>query len=119
MYDSLMVTGRNPLDGSVCIQGAKNSSLPILAASFLCKGISRLSHIPDIQDVWITLDILKRLGCPAEFKNGIVTVDTTCPTGNRIDDTLMRKLRSSVFFLGAVLARAGDVHLSYPGGYIA
>jgi len=119
MSDRIFITGGNRLEGSLEIQGAKNAALPILAAALLCRGISHFEHIPNIDDVHITLQILKDLGCQVSFEEGRVSVDSTSPTGIDICDNLMRKLRSSVIFLGAVLSRIGEVHLSYPGGYIA
>jgi len=119
MSDCFRIIGGRRLDGIVHIQGAKNAVLPIMAASFLCRGTSVLTHVPDIEDVRTTIAILRDLGCRVAFEEGIVTIDSSDASGNRIDDSLMRRLRSSVIFLGAILSRAGEVHLSYPGGYHA
>ena len=117
MYSRLKITGGRPLSGEITVQGAKNAVLPILAAAFLFPGVSILHNCPLISDVDVTLEILRTLGCHVTREGHDITVDASSPTSAEIPDHLMRKLRSSVIFLGAILARLGEVHLSYPGGY--
>ena len=64
----LYITGQNRLSGSVCVQGAKNSALPILAATVLTKGESVLYHCPDLTDVEASMCILRWLGCRAAVR---------------------------------------------------
>ena len=109
------ISGGRPLYGSAVTQGSKNSVLPILAASLL-GGSSEISNCPDLSDVDTALRILRRLGCDAQFKNGIVTVAVTGREAIDIPDGLMREMRSSVIFLGAVLARSGEAEIYFPGG---
>ncbi|MBR5743263.1 MAG: hypothetical protein IKX85_05620 [Clostridia bacterium] len=116
---SLLVRGGSPLFGEITVQGAKNSILPILAAAFLIPGVTLLHRVPDIRDVAVTVEILETLGCRVRRKGHDLLVDATHPTSNTIPDRLASELRSSVVFLGAILARLGEVHLSYPGGYAA
>ncbi len=109
------ICGGMPLHGSVAVQGSKNSVLPILAASLLGDGCE-IGNCPALSDVDTALRILQRLGCKAELKNGAVTV---VPCGGQtvdIPDGLMREMRSSVIFLGAVLARSGEAEIYFPGG---
>ena len=101
------IQGGRPLSGSLAIHGAKNSVLPILAACLLAPGQSVIHNCPDLSDVSATLDILRLLGCRADRDGSTVTVDATA---------LMREMRSSVIFLGALLSRMGETELSYPGG---
>ena len=113
---SLRITGGRRLFGEIRVQGAKNSALPILAASILSGGETVITNCPELSDVHAALDILRTLGCRAEFEGDTVTVDSSSMTGFEIPDALMRRMRSSVIFLGAILARCGQVTLSMPGG---
>ncbi len=110
------IQGGRPLFGRLSIHGAKNSVLPILAACLLAPGQSVLHNCPDLSDVAATLDILRLLGCRVEREGGAVTVDASALGRADIPEHLMREMRSSVIFLGALLARLGEAELSYPGG---
>lgn len=112
----LIVNGNNKLSGEITIHGAKNSVLPILAATVLCNGISVIHNCPCLSDVDASMGILRHLGCKCVLKNNTVTVDTSLFKCHKIPDELMREMRSSVIFLGAVLGRCGEVTISSPGG---
>ena len=112
----LIINGGNRLFGEVKIHGAKNSVLPILAATVLCKGSSIIHNCPVLSDVNASINILRHLGCKCSFKNNTVTVDTNELKCSRIPDSLMLKMRSSVIFLGAILGRCGSAVISSPGG---
>lgn len=110
------IQGGVPLSGSVRVQGAKNSVLPILAATLLSAGTCVLHRCPRLTDVDHTLDILRHLGCKAEREGETVTVDAATAAGWAVPDSLMREMRSSVVFLGPILGRMGQAELTYPGG---
>ena len=110
------VTGGQKLSGEVTIQGAKNSVLPILAAALLCRGQCVLENCPRLRDVMASIQILQSLGCRTWWQDGALAVDTEYITGASVPDALMREMRSSAIFLGAMLARCGEAELSYPGG---
>ena len=110
------IAGGRPLEGRLAVQGAKNSVLPILAAALLSPGRSVIHNCPDLSDVSATLDILSLLGCRVERSGGTVAVDASCVGRADIPERLMREMRSSVIFLGALLTRLGEAQLSYPGG---
>lgn len=110
------VEGGHPLSGEVVVQGAKNSVLPILAATVLCGGVCILENCPRLRDVDASAAILRHLGCRVDRQDDALTVDTTYIGEAAISDTLMREMRSSAIFLGAMLARCGCAELSYPGG---
>ncbi len=110
------IEGGRPLSGHLTVQGAKNSVLPILAAALLAPGQSVIHNCPDLSDVSATLDILALLGCRVDRDGDTVTVDASVLSRAYIPDRLMREMRSSVIFLGALLARLGTAELSYPGG---
>ncbi len=110
------IQGGQRLSGSVAVQGAKNSVLPILAATVLARGECVLRNCPPLTDVEYTLDILRHMGCGVKREGGTVWVDASVPTDCVIPDELMREMRSSVIFLGPVLGRMGRAELTYPGG---
>lgn len=112
----LLARGGNRLEGEVTIQSAKNSVLPVLAATILTGGTVELRRCPHLRDVEASIRILQALGCRAEWQGDTLTVDTSGMSGCGIPDTLMREMRSSVIFLGAILARCGQASLSSPGG---
>lgn len=112
----LRIVGGRRLHGEIDVQGAKNSALPILAAAVLVNGVCVIHNCPRLSDTAVSLAILEHLGCKTAQEGGTVTVDASCLTGCDIPDALMREMRSSVIFLGAVLARTGCAQLSLPGG---
>ena len=112
----LLVQGGRPLRGEVTIQGAKNSVLPILAATLLTAEQVEVRNCPRLRDVDASVRILRALGCEARWEGESLLVDTAGLNGCAISDILMREMRSSAIFLGAILARCGQAELSYPGG---
>ncbi|MBE6972428.1 MAG: UDP-N-acetylglucosamine 1-carboxyvinyltransferase [Ruminococcaceae bacterium] len=110
------ITGRRRLSGRLAVQGAKNSVLPILAACILSPGECVIRNCPDLSDVTATLQILRGLGCKVRREADAVIVDASGVNGGEIPEHLMREMRSSVIFLGAILARLGQAQISYPGG---
>ena len=112
----LLVSGGKPLRGEVHIQGAKNSVLPILAATVLHSGVSILEGCPHLSDVDTAVNILCELGAKTSWQGHTLTVDTTALNCCSVSESLMRQMRSSVIFLGALLARFGETELFYPGG---
>ncbi len=112
----LLVEGGRALFGEVVISGAKNSVLPILAATLLNAGESVIHNCPDLRDVSSAIEILRYLGCSVRREGGTVTVNSSGMFRCDIPQELMQKMRSSVIFLGPVLARCGKAVFSAPGG---
>ncbi|MBR3704286.1 MAG: UDP-N-acetylglucosamine 1-carboxyvinyltransferase [Oscillospiraceae bacterium] len=112
----IIIEGQRRLEGALAVQGAKNSVLPILAATLLHPGLSVLRGCPRLSDVDASIRILRHLGCSARWENDALLVDAAAPVRWDIPEQLMREMRSSVIFLGAILARMGRAELSYPGG---
>lgn len=110
------VQGGFPLEGSVRIQGAKNSALPILAATLLAPGEHILHNCPDLTDVSAALEILSYLGCRVRREGHTVVVDSSACRGCTVPDALMGRMRASVLFLGALLGRWGEAAACWPGG---
>ncbi len=111
-----VINGRRKLNGVIDIQGAKNSILPILAGTVLCQSEVILHHCPNITDVETAVRILRCLGCVVRRDGTTITVNSRNMHGYAIPDELMREMRSSVMFLGAILARTGYAEISLPGG---
>lgn len=112
----LLIVGGQQLTGQVTIHGAKNSVLPILAATVLVPGTCVIHNCPRLSDVEASLAILEHLGCKTCREGDSVTVDSATLTHSDVPDELMREMRSSVIFLGAILARTGQAQLNFPGG---
>ncbi len=112
----LTVCGKRGLFGSVRIPGAKNSALPLLAASVLCHGSVTLTHVPRLSDVAVSVQILQSVGCGVTQKDGCVTVTPPQEPGCAVSEALMRTMRSSLFYLAPLLARTGRAEICTPGG---
>lgn len=112
----LIVEGGRPVRGELYIQGAKNSALPILTSAFLCDTPSVIHNCPDLTDVDASCSILKYLGCDVAREADIVKVDPRNADRSDIPDELMREMRSSIVFLGAICAKHGHARISFPGG---
>lgn len=110
------ISGGRPLKGQVKVHGAKNSALPILCASLLSGGVCEVHNCPALSDVDASIAILRHLGCSVERTGSCVVVDPTGVCRSDVPDALMREMRSSVLFLGAILARTGEARVSMPGG---
>ncbi len=110
------IRGGNTLCGSVRVQGAKNGVLPILAASILAPCETELTNCPDLRDVRACVHILRHLGCAAEQDGDTIRIDSRPMCRCAVPEALMLQMRSSVVFLGAILARCGCAELTQPGG---
>ena len=110
------VHGENRLTGCVKLHGAKNSALPILTAALLIKGKSVIHNCPDLSDVRETFAILESLGCKVEYSDHTAVIDAKDVTGSKIDESIMRLMRSSILFLGALLSRNHYAEIFLPGG---
>lgn len=111
-----IIEGGNKLEGAVNASGSKNASLPIIAASILSGKTTTLYNVPNIQDIKITLEILRLLGCNVVRKNGKIIIDSNSINKTEIPRDLMHKLRSSVILAGAIIGRFKKAVFSYPGG---
>lgn len=112
----LIIEGGNVLSGEIKVQGAKNSSLPIIAASLMCRGETVLKNCPRLTDTYASCRILTHLGCECRFTGNTLTVNPDGLDNYEIPDELMREMRSSIIYLGALLGRCGRCSLSFPGG---
>lgn len=112
----ILINGGNRLRGELSVSGAKNSILPLLSATVLCKGESIIHNCPALSDVETSVKILTALGCKCRFENATITVNTDNLCCYEISEQLMREMRSSIVFLGAIAGRCNQAVLSSPGG---
>jgi UDP-N-acetylglucosamine 1-carboxyvinyltransferase len=110
-----VVEGGRRVGGELSVHGAKNSVLPILAASMLTRG-AVLHNCPQLSDVTAACGILNYLGCKTEHGKDSISITPGSFDRCDIPDNLMREMRSSVVFLGAIIARCGKARVSLPGG---
>jgi UDP-N-acetylglucosamine 1-carboxyvinyltransferase len=115
--DKLVIHGNKALDGEVLISGAKNSALPIMAASLLATDNVRISNIPKLKDVSTMQSLLEQLGARLSFdeKNNL-SVDATNINNFTAPYELVKTMRASIVVLGPLLARFGRADVSLPGG---
>ena len=114
--ERLKVIGGNPLCGTVEISGAKNAVLPILAATVVRGGTYVLNHCPNITDVSYAVEIIHTLGGQVVRSGDTLLVDTGSLNSWTVPQHLMLRMRASVLFLGALLARFGRAVIAMPGG---
>ncbi len=112
----LVISGGRPLSGSIDLQGSKNSALPTLSAAVAVDGISVIHNCPDLTDVTAALKILEHIGCIIKREGHTVVIDASTACRCEIPEKLMREMRSSIVFLGALLTRFGRASVTSPGG---
>jgi UDP-N-acetylglucosamine 1-carboxyvinyltransferase len=117
------VTGGAALTGRVRVTGAKNSALKLMAAALLAAGPTTIDEVPDILDVAIMSEVLRRLGCDVTYERtpgsgggGRVVVDVPEKPSTETDYDLVRKMRASISVLGPLVARCGSAKVALPGG---
>src|SRR3954453_1744677 len=118
VVDRFRVVGGGPLRGEEAVVGAKNSALKLMAATLLAPGASTLTNVPDIVDVSIMAELLRRLGCAVthDADAGLVEIDVPDKPGHRADYELVRAVRASISVLGPPTARCGIADVAVPGG---
>jgi len=114
--DEYVIAGGRRLCGNLRVHGAKNAVLPILAASVLLGDVCHIYDCPKLSDVSHTVKILRTLGCGAKYYDNVLTVDTSTISKWEIPEELMREMRSSIIFLGALAAKMGRARMCAPGG---
>lgn len=114
--DRFRIVGGCSLKGEVTVTGAKNSVLKLMAASLLAVGTSTIRNVPDIADVDIMADLLKRLGCEVSRDGSNLSITVPEAPAHRADYDLVRKMRASINVLGPLVARVGKAEVALPGG---
>ena len=115
--DKLSIRGGRRLDGEIRISGAKNSALPILAATLLADGVMHVGNLPHLHDITTMLELLGCMGVQVAV-NEDMSVETDCGqmTSYVAPYDLVRTMRASILVLGPLLARHGKAEVSLPGG---
>jgi UDP-N-acetylglucosamine 1-carboxyvinyltransferase len=114
--ERFLVAGGARLAGEVSVTGAKNSVLKLMAAALLAEGRTTLTRVPDILDVTIMAEVLRRLGCDVQRADGTVTIDVPAQPSHEADYDLVRRIRASIAVLGPLVARCGEAKVALPGG---
>ncbi len=114
--DAIRLRGGNTLRGTVRISGAKNAALPILCATLLSDGGSRLRNVPDLRDINTTAALLRFLGRGVTVAAPEVNVEAGGNVRPEAPYELVKQMRASVLVLGPLLARFGRAKVSLPGG---
>ena len=114
--NALRIHGGRRLTGEWRVHSAKNAVLPIMAASILTGEATRLEGCPELVDVAYMADILRTLGCRIHSGAGALTIDPQGLNRHEMPDALAKKIRSSIFLLGSILARFRKATVTFPGG---
>lgn len=113
---SFIIEGMSNLEGIVEIGGSKNSALPILASTVIVGKEYIIRNVPDIEDVRMMLEILSSMGCKTKYEDDTVLIDTRELNTYSVPENLVKKIRSSIILMGAILCRTGNVEIAFPGG---
>ncbi len=112
------IRGGKKLQGTVDIGGSKNAALPLMAGAVASGGVTVFHNVPSLRDTRTMIAILNFLGAKTTVEGTTVTIDTTALVNRPIPHELVSKLRGCIVFLGPLLARFGEVEMSYPGGCV-
>ncbi|QQU92165.1 UDP-N-acetylglucosamine 1-carboxyvinyltransferase [Corynebacterium aurimucosum] len=116
MKDQFIVSGGARLQGTVKVDGAKNSVLKLMAAALLAEGTTTLTNCPEILDVPLMRKVLEGLGCTVEIDGHTVRITTPAELHSNADFDAVRQFRASVCVLGPLTARCGHAKVALPGG---
>ena len=114
--EKIVVKGGKKLSGEVNISAAKNSVLPIIAATILSKEDIELENIPMLEDVLVICNLLSGLNCNLQIADDKIKINTKKLIPVDANSELIRKMRASFLIMGPMLARFGYCKLSLPGG---
>ncbi|HIA71867.1 MAG TPA: UDP-N-acetylglucosamine 1-carboxyvinyltransferase [Phycisphaerales bacterium] len=114
--DAFSIHGGQRLTGSISVDGSKNASLPLLAASLLTNETVTYDCVPELSDIANMGRLLEELGCNVSRTDDKVTVIAVDETKSHARYDIVRTMRASVCVLGPLLARRGEVRVSMPGG---
>ncbi len=118
MPDRLIIKGGKKLSGEIDVRGSKNAATPMIAATLLAqKGVSRITNLPLIADVYKMIRLIESMGAKVEWEGEReITVDATDINPEKMDQKLVAQMRSSILTMGPLLARFGKLSIRHPGG---
>lgn len=114
--DYLKVIGKNKLQGSVKINGAKNAALPLLASTIISNNKITIDNLPNVADINTLLNLLEMLGSNYSKSDDSLTIDSTSIVRTKATYDIVKTMRASILVLGPLLARFGHCEVSLPGG---
>ena len=114
--DKIIIEGKNYLNGTVKISGAKNAVLPIMAAALMVDGKSIISKVPNLRDTRTMIKLLNIVGAECDLEGDLLTIDGSKVNNPEAPYDLVKTMRASFYVLGPLLARFGYVKVSLPGG---
>ena len=114
--DKIIIEGKNYLNGTVKISGAKNAVLPIMAAALMADGKSIISKVPNLRDTRTMIKLLNIVGAECDLEGDLLTIDGSKVNNPEAPYDLVKTMRASFYVLGPLLARFGYVKVSLPGG---
>ncbi len=114
--DRFVIQGGVPLQGELCVSGAKNSALPALAACLLAEQPVTLHRIPRVRDVQTMQQLLTRCGASIREENGALRVEAAQVVSPEAPYDMVKTMRASSLVLGPLMARCGRARVSLPGG---
>lgn len=114
-----VVEGGPPLKGRVRVSGAKNASLPLLAATLLSEGRCVIRNVPDLHDVQNMIELLGEVGLRAEWRApGVLATKVVDESNSIARYELVSRMRASIYLLAPLLAKRGEARVSLPGGCV-
>ena len=116
--DTFVIKGGKPLQGELAVSGSKNSALPIAIASLLSDDASVIHNVPNLADMRSMISILEVLGAKADLRGTVLRVDPSNCDKFEAPYDLVRKMRASIYALGALLGRFREARVSFPGGCV-
>ncbi len=114
--DFLKITGGTKLSGAIDISGAKNSALPVIAATILSDKAVTLTNLPNVVDIRTLLKLLKILGAEVDHQDTVATINNGTINSTKAVYEIVAQMRASILVLGPLLARFGECEVSLPGG---
>ena len=113
----IIINGGKKLEGEITVSGAKNSAVALIPGAILCDETITLANVPNISDVDALEDILKHLNAKIERKdNGELYISSDSIENKKLDKKLVKRLRASYYFMGALLGKYKKCEMSFPGG---
>src|SRR6056297_2451562 len=113
-----IIQGQKKLQGEISVKGAKNSALKIIPASILSEDSIKIKNLPEIEDIGKSLDLLSSLGASIRHKGDEVDIETKDINTGILEPKLADKFRTSMMFVGPLLARFKEVRFPHPGGCV-
>jgi len=116
--DKFIIKGGKRLEGEIEISGSKNAALPVISASILSDDVSVIRNVSNIADVKFMTLMLEVLGAKADLRDTALRIDPSNCDKFEAPYDLVRKMRASIYVLGALLGRFGKARVSFPGGCV-